>query len=213
VTGYVQDNRAALRAAAVDDLIARARSATPEAPLYVIAIAAISNVTSALMLAPDILDRTVIVWLGGHALHWPHTREFNLRQDVFGAQVLLDSGAAMVLVPCMGVTSHLLASVPEIERYVEPHGAIGAFLAQRFKEYSSSHMGWAKEIWDMAAVGWLLDSSWVPSVILPAPILTSDLTWSVDASRPAIRVATHVVRNAILTEFFSKLAMNAGRSR
>jgi hypothetical protein len=210
VTGYVQDNRAALRAGAVDDLIARARSATPEAPLYVIAIAAISNITSALMLAPDIVDRTVIVWLGGHALHWPHTREFNLRQDVFGTQILLDSGAALVLVPCMGVTSHLLASVPEIERYVEPHGAIGAFLSQRFKEYNSSHTGWSKEIWDMAAVAWLLDPSWVPTVVVPAPILTTEFTWSVDASRPVIRVATHVLRNSILKDFYSKLSGEHG---
>ena len=132
------------KAEAVDHLIARARASSPDDPLCVIAIAAISNVASALLAAPDIADKIIVVWLGGHALEWPDTREFNLRQDVGGAQVLLDSGAPLV-VPCMGVTSHLHSTVPEIERHVEPHGEIGKFLAARFKEYSDDHVGWSRK--------------------------------------------------------------------
>ncbi|QOZ69467.1 nucleoside hydrolase [Bradyrhizobium arachidis] len=205
VTDYVGPGKTARTAPAVDDLIARARAGTPDNPLYVVAIGAISNVASALLRAPEIIDRIVVVWLGGHALEWPHTVEFNLKQDVGGAQVLLDSGVPLVLVPCMGVTSRLHSTVPEIERYVEPHGNIGAFLAMRFKEYSSDHMGWAKEIWDMAAVGWLLDPAWAPSVIIPAPVITDQMTWSVDRRRHPIRYVTYVDRNPILKDFFVKL--------
>lgn len=210
VTDYVGPAKQALPAPAVDDLIARARRGSPDDPLYVIAIGAISNVASALLKAPDIIDRTVVVWLGGHALEWPHQREFNLKQDVGGAQVLFDSGVPLVLVPCMGVVSHLHSTVPEIERYVEPHGEIGKFLAMRFKEYEVDHMGWAKEIWDMAPVGWLLDESWAPSVLVPTPILTEQVTYSVDRSRPLMRYVTHVRRNPILRDFFAKLARAAG---
>ena len=127
VTDYVGPTKLAQSSEAVDDLIARARTASAQAPLYVIAIAAISNVASALLSAPDIVDRIVVVWLGGHSLEWPHTKEFNLRQDVGGAQVLFDSGVPIVLVPCQGVTSHLHSTVPEIERHVQPFGAIGAY--------------------------------------------------------------------------------------
>jgi inosine-uridine nucleoside N-ribohydrolase len=159
-----------------------------------------------LLKAPDIVDRIVVVWLGGHALEWPHTREFNLRQDVGGAQVLFDSGAALTLVPCQGVTSHLHSTVPEIERHVQPHGAIGEFLAQRFMEYSQQHVGWSKEIWDMAPVGWLIDPSWAPSVLVPTPVLTDSVTWSVDRSRHLMRYVYKVDRDAILRDFFVKLA-------
>jgi hypothetical protein len=206
VTGYVGPGRAARPAAAVDDLIARARAGSPEDPLYVIAIAAISNVASALLMAPDIVDRVVVVWLGGHAMDWPHQVEFNLKQDVQGAQALFGSGVPIVLVPCMGVVSHLTSTVPEIEAHVEPHGAIGAFLAQRFKEYSDDHVGWAKEIWDMAAVAWLLDDRWAPSDLRPTPILTDQVTYSVDHARPLLRYVRHVDRNAILKDFFRRLA-------
>lgn len=205
VTDYVGPTKRHLAAPAVDDLIARARAGSPQDPLYVIAIGAISNVASALLAAPDIIDRTVVVWLGGHALEWPNQHEFNLRQDVGGAQVIFDSGVPLVIVPCMGVVSHLHSTVPEIERYVEPHGAVGQFLAMRFKEYGADHIGWAKEIWDMAPVAWLLNPDWAPSVLVPTPILTDQVTYSVDRRRHAMRYVTHVHRNPILRDFFSKL--------
>ena len=202
---YVGPDKVARDAAAVDDLIARARAGSPDDPLYVIAIAAISNVASAILKAPDIIDRMVVVWLGGHSLEWPHTREFNLKQDVGGAQVLFDSGVPVVMVPCMGVTSHLLSTVPEIERYVEPRGDIGAFLAMRFKEYSDDHKGWSKEIWDMAAVAWVLDPDWAPSVLVSSPILTDQMTWSVDQQRHQIRYVRQLNRDAIMRDFIDKL--------
>jgi inosine-uridine nucleoside N-ribohydrolase len=205
VPDYVGLAKQPIAAPAVDDLIARARSATPLEPLYVIAIAAISNVASALLQAPDIIDRTVVVWLGGHALDWKDQREFNMRQDIGGAQVLFDSGVALVNVPCKGVTSHLHSTVPEIERYVEPEGSIGAFLSMRFKEYSRTHVGWAKEIWDMAAVAWLLNESWTPSELRPTPIMTDSGRYRLDASRHPMRYVTYVRRNPIMQDFIRKL--------
>lgn len=205
VTDYVGPAKDAREAAAVDHMIERARAGTPENPLYIIAIGAISNVASALIKAPDIIDRTVVVWLGGHALEWPHTVEFNLKQDVGGAQVLLDCGVPLVLVPCKGVTSHLHSSVPEIERYVEPHGEIGKFLAMRFKEYSDNHIGWSKEIWDMAPVAWLINPDWCPSVITSSPVLSDNMTWSIDRARHAIRYVTYVDRDPIMRDFIAKL--------
>ena len=202
---YVGPKKKYKDAPAVDNLILRARAGSSENPLYVIAIAAISNIVSAILKAPDIIDRIVVVWLGGHSLNWPHTSEFNLKQDIGGAQTLLDSGAAVVLVPCMGVTSHLHSSVPEIERYVEPQGEIGAFLAKRFKKYSDNHKGWSKEIWDMAAVAWVLCEDWAPSHFISSPILTEQATWSFDHSRHIIRYVHQIDRDAIMQDFFEKL--------
>ncbi len=211
VRDFVGPAKVGRKAEAVDHLIARARASSPDDPLSIIAIAAISNVASALLAAPDIADKVIVVWLGGHALEWPDTREFNLRQDVGGAQVVLDSGAPLVLIPCMGVTSHLHSTVPEIERWVEPHGEIGKFLAERFKGYSDDHFGWSKEIWDVAPVGWLINPDWAPTVLAPTPILTDQATWSVDRTRPPMRYATIVKRDPILRDFFSKLKLFAAR--
>ena len=76
--------------------------------MYVVAIGAPTNVASALLADPTLADRIVVVWLGGHALNWGDTAEFNLRQDPEASRVLLDSGVALVLVPCLGVTDHMI---------------------------------------------------------------------------------------------------------
>ena len=57
------------------------------------------------------------------------------------------------MVPCKGVTSHLISTVPEIEKYIEPQGEIGRFLAMRFKEYSEDHKSWSNS-GQMCALYW-----------------------------------------------------------
>ena len=205
VTEYVGSDKIAKDAPAVDDLINRAKQSSPEDPLYVIAIGAISNVASALIKAPEIIKNIVVIWLGGNSVHWSHSQDYNLKQDVGGTQVLFDCGVALIMVPCAGVTSHLHSTVPEIEKYVEPHGAIGAFLAMRFKEYEVDHKGWSKEIWDMAAVAWALNDEWAPSDLISSPILSDNMTWSVDHSRHCIRYVKVLNRDAIIKDFISKL--------
>ena len=201
-SGQPQDN------AAVRDLIDRAMASTPDDPLYVIALAAITNVASAILLEPRIIERMVLVWLGGHALWWPDTREFNLRQDVEAARVIFDCGVPLVMLPCMGVVSNLRTTVAELEAYVEPCNPLGAFLTHRVKDYGEEEhaLGWSKPIWDMAPVAWLNDSSWTADGLLPSPILNADVTWSTNASRHMIRYIHHVNRDAIFGDFFAKLA-------
>ncbi len=208
-TGYLGRGGAPRESDAARDLIARGLAAPDDDPLYVVAIGAITNVASALLLEPSLVGKIVVVWLGGHALDWPDTREFNLRQDPAAARVLLDCGVPLVLVPCMGVTSHLHTSVPEIERHVAPHGELGAFLAARFKQMRSDHFAWSRVLWDVATIGYLINPAWVPAELVPSPVLTDQLTWSVDRRRHPIRCASFVHRDPIFADLFRKLAAAA----
>ena len=110
-----------------------------------------------------------------------------------------------MLVPCKGVTSHLISTVPEIEKYIEPHGEIGKFLAMRFKEYNSNHKGWSKEIWDMAAISWVLNEEWAPTNIAPSPILLNDKSWAFNENRHPIKIVYEIKRDLILQDFIEKL--------
>jgi purine nucleosidase len=191
------------RSEAVADLIERALAA--DEPLYVVAIAAISNIATALMLEPRIVKNIVVVWLGGHSLTWPHTKEFNLAQDVAGANVLFDSGVPLVLVPCMGVTSHLTTTVAELEKFVAPCGPIGEFLTQRVKDHHPDHFAWAKELWDVAAVAYLLNDAWLPSRLVPTPRVSPEVTWYTPENRHTMRLINYVNRNAVFADLFRKL--------
>lgn len=193
-----------IESVATTDLIERALSNSDE-PLYVVAIGAITNVASAILIEPEIIKNIVVVWLGGNPLYWSHTREFNLAQDVLGARVVLDSGVPFVHLPARGVISHLLTTVSEMEQYVQGRGKVGDYLVEIFKEYNKDHYAWSKVIWDISATAFLINNSWVPTEIVHSPILTDSITWSIDNSRHLIRVATGVKRDAIFKDFFQKL--------
>lgn len=90
----------------------------PERPLYVVAIGAITNIASALLLCPHIKDNIVVVWLGGHSLSWPHTNAFNMVQDISAARVVMMSGVPLVQLPCIGVVDSFSISKPELEAWL-----------------------------------------------------------------------------------------------
>ena len=201
---FLASETRAVESDAAHDLVRRAREA--EGPLYVIALAALTNVASALLMAPEIIHKLVVVWLGGNALYWPDNREFNLKQERSATRVVLESKVPLVLVPCMGVTSHLRTTVPELERYIgDAASLLGRFLVDRFKAYKSDHLGWSKEIWDLAPVAYLLDANWTPSELVSTPHLKDDLSWQPTSNRHKMRLVTYVDRDPIFRDLFSKL--------
>ena len=200
---YLSERDVAVDNPASRDLVERAHQG--DGPLYVAAIGAITNVASALLLDPRIVRKIVVVWLGGQPYHWPTAREFNLRQDVQAAQVLFDSGVPVVQIPCATVASHLLTTVSELNEYVRPQGAMGTYLADIFSDYGKDGIARSKEVWDLSAIAWLLDESWVPSAVVPSPILTDQVTYSADAARHPVRVCTSCQRDPIFGDLFQKL--------
>lgn len=201
---FLPNRETAVPSDAATDLIERAL-ATQDEPLYVTAIGAITNVATAILLAPEIINKIVVIWLGGNPLYWPHTREFNLTQDLPSAQVVLDCGVPFVWLPARGVVSHLHTTLPEMERHVQGRGKVGDYLTQIFKDYTTDPFGWSKVIWDLSATAYLVNPTWVPTDIVHSPILTEGATWSFDNSRHLMRVATSVNRDAIFRDLFTKL--------
>lgn len=208
--GFLGNGVTAYDTDAARDLIRRALKSPEDDPLYVVAIGAITNVASAILLEPEIIKHIVVVWLGGQPWHWPDTCEFNLGQDICAARVVFDSGVPLVQIPCSGVASHLLTTVPELERHVKGKGAIGDYLFQIFTDYHADHYAWAKEIWDISAVAWLINSDWLPSELVHSPIVTDQKTYSLDHRRHFIRMVRMLYRNPIFADLFRKLEKFAG---
>ncbi|NOZ21648.1 MAG: nucleoside hydrolase [Planctomycetes bacterium] len=203
-TTFLPDGETPCESDMTRDLIERAM-ATDDEPLYVAAIGAITNVASAILIEPAIIERIVLVWLGGQPLHWRTAREFNLKQDVPASRVIFDCGVPLIHIPCTGVASHLQTTVAEMERYVQGRGAIGDYLTEIFKDYHADHFAWSKVIWDIATIAYLINPAWVPTLLVHSPILTDQVTWSVDQSRHLIRHATYVDRDPIFKDLFTKL--------
>lgn len=205
-TQYISSPDQPVFSEAAYDLVERAMASEDNDPLYVVAIGAITNVASALLIEPRIKDKIVVVWLGGHALHWSNTNEFNLRQDIHASRIVLDSGVPLVLIPCRGVTSHLLTTLSEVRDYVKGT-KIGDYLYDTFLNCRQEHFGYSRVIWDIATIGYLINENWVPSPLTSSPILTDQFTWSIDKSRHLIKCAEFVNRDKIFTDMFRKIQL------
>ena len=210
---YLPDEATPVASPAARDLAERAMRYSPEAPLYVIAIAAITDVASALLLQPEIADRIVVVWLGGHAFHWPENDEFNLRQDVAAARVLFESGAPVVLLPCMGVVSSFITTRWELEHWLAGKNALCDYLVSVTcgeAVESRRNACWSKQIWDVTAVAWLL-GGFMEDRLESAPIPEYDNRWSFDFRRPPIAYVYEIHRDRLMEDLFRKLANCGGK--
>jgi hypothetical protein len=194
---------------AVEDLVWRAK-AERDGPLYVVAIGAITNVASGLLLAPEIVERMVVVWLAGHLTSWHTAAEFNLGQDLLASRIVLDSGVPLVLVPCHPVAKLLLTCQAELDRYVRGCGPMGEYLYEIYTAYYEDHFARSKELWDLGPIAWLVNPGWVETTLVHSPILTAEQTWSHDASRHLIREARDLDRDAIFGDLFGKLKAFGG---
>ena len=88
-TRYLPDEKTPVISPAAEDMVERSRDYDAQNPLVIVAIGAITNVASAILLDPTILERVVIVWLGGNCNEWHDYHEFNLEQDVAAARIVL----------------------------------------------------------------------------------------------------------------------------
>jgi purine nucleosidase len=212
--GYMASTTQPVHSAAADHLIAAARAHQDAQPLYVLALGCVTNIASALLLAPDIAERIVVVWTSGFPSHAPQVNNsFNLEQDLAASQVLLNSGVPHVYLPGYHVGAQLRLSLPEMERYVQGCGAMGQYLHQLFTHNplwaivgDQSHKPYSWVIWDVINIAWMLNPDWVPSELVRTPILLPDKRWQAAPSRHLMREAYAVQRDAIFQDFFAKLA-------
>lgn len=231
------DGKTPVESDAVHDLISRAMSS--EEPLYIAAIATATNIASAILLEPRIINRIVVVWLGGHSLNMGHGIEFNLIQDVTAAQVLFDSGVPLIWIPCISVASHLSVSDMELKAHLLGKNEIGSYLSntvldafrdpqtdiammnitrgsslrenhdqpeEYLMQFQTEHVAWSRIIWDISTIAALKNPNWVPSRLIPSPVLSENFKWlPAPENRHLIRMATYCYRNMIFGDMFDCL--------
>lgn len=206
---YLPNESTPVHSSAADYLVSLSESYTSDNPLYIVAIGAITNVASALLLCPEMKERVVIVWLGGNALHHSHTREFNMIQDVAAARIVMGCGVPLVQLPCAGVVDVFTTTRYELEHWLSGKGALPDYLASN----TIAALGYADDsprsrvIWDVTAVAWLLNDGnrFLQSRLIPAPIPEYDGKYSPTPSDHLMRYVYHVNRDALMTDLFARL--------
>ena len=208
-TQYLPDEKAPVESEGAAFLVEQARLHSPDFPLHIIAIGAITNVASAILMDREaMVNNTVITWLGGHSFHYSHTGEFNMRQDIPAARVLFDSEVYLNLIPCEGVASELRTTEPELRHWLKGQNALGDYLYEHTVEAAEkAHKGeaWSRVIWDVAAVAALRDRGagrFVKSRMETTPDLRDDFLYQRNDNKHPLRYTFKINRDAIFTELF-----------
>jgi hypothetical protein len=100
-----------------------------------------------------------------------------------------------------------------MEFWLKGKSRLGDYLFAQFVEYyrestrkQPQPYPWSKVIWDISTVAWMVNPRWIPSALVPSPVLTDDLRYEKRPGRHSIRVATNVQRDAVYYDLFTRLA-------
>ena len=203
---FLIDEKTPVKSEAVEKLCKLADSYTEENPLYVIAIGAITNIASAILIKPEIINKIVVVWLGGHAHHWPDNNEFNLAHDVAASRIIFGSRVPLVQLPCNGVVSSFTVSEAELKAWLYGKNNLCNYLVENtIKEVTYAvNKPWTRVIWDVTAVAFLT-GDFMDSYLTPAPIPEYDNRYSKDPKRHLMRYVYAIDRDKLFNDLVEKL--------
>lgn len=196
-------------------IVKTAQQYTAEQPLYIVAIGAITNIASAILMDRSICENCVVVWLGGNALHMPHNREFNLMQDVSAARVVFESGVRLVQLPCDGVVDRLSTTRWELEHWLSGQGELCDYLVKTTVDEAESYAAgkpWSRVIWDVSPVAWFFDEggNFMKSRMIPTPIPGYDNHYESGTHPHLMSYVYRIDRDAIFEHLFRKLRNEEG---
>lgn len=207
---FLPDEHTPVNSQAVDDLIERGMSHAPDDPLYVVAIAAITNIASALLKEPRLIERLVVIWHGGTAFDQPACNSFNACQDIAATRVVMGSGVPMVLQPGKGVANILMTTGPELEYWLRGKNPVCDYLISKTNEQVNLWKltgAWSHPLFDVAAFSWFLrDRKYMEDCLRHMPLISYDLHYEFDPRRHFVRYVYSMNRDAILTDLFERIS-------
>jgi inosine-uridine nucleoside N-ribohydrolase len=175
-----------------------------------VAIGAITNIASAILINPRVAENTVVVWLGGHSLEYHDTAEFNMVQDIASARVVYKSGVPYVQLPCFGVVSSFTISKPELEYWLKGKNPLADYLATNTIDEAESYAHgkpWTRVIWDVTAVAWLLNDNnrFMLSSIVKTPLSSYEGIYEDYAEGEDMRYVYYIHRDRLMEDLFAKI--------
>jgi inosine-uridine nucleoside N-ribohydrolase len=203
----MQDAKTPRTSPAVRFLIEISRRFTRDNRLTVLMIGAATDVASAILTDPTIVDRVRVVQMG-----FPDEKggeEFNIANDVHAVQAILDSKVPLVIGPGNVCRASLSLSLDQARAMLATRGAIGAWL---WEEYQAWYYRAVKPlrvddfskpwvIWDDIALAYVLGMT--KQHTLPRPSMRDDMTFAEANTDRTITWITDVDEERMWADFLS----------
>ena len=191
-------------------IIAESKLASPDDPLFVAFLGPLTDMASAVLLDPSLVDRDVaVIWIGGVGYGGVETYpgvEFNLRNDIAAANVVYDSGITVWQVPS-NVYSQVSVSYTELEEKIGGTSKLADYLINQTVEWNRTY--WpepieSRSLGDSPAISLLLYPRGGNFRIVPAPRFGQEGHYLPGSGHP-IRVVESVDVRFLLEDMFAKI--------
>jgi purine nucleosidase len=191
-------------------IIAESLLATADDRLYVAFLGPLTDMASAILLDPAIVDRPVtVIWIGGEGhgeLGLRRSMEFNLSNDIAAANVVFDSSITLWQVP-RTVYPLVSVSYAELEEKIGGTSALADYLIRQLKEWNATyHPGpiESRSLGDSPAVSLLLNPQSGAFRTVPAPRFGAEGHYVPGSGHP-MQVCESVDVRFLLEDMFAKL--------
>jgi purine nucleosidase len=191
-------------------IISESKLASREEPLFVAFLGPLTDMASAILLDPDIVNRDVaVIWIGGVGYGGVETYpgvEFNLRNDIAAANVLYDSSITVWQVPS-NVYSQVSVSYAELEEKIRGTSKLADYLIDQTVEWNRTY--WpepieSRSLGDSPAISLMLYPRGGNFRVMPAPRFGQEGHYLPGSGHP-IRVVESVDVRFLLEDMFAKI--------
>jgi len=184
----------------VDFIIEQAMASAPEDPLWVVGLGAATDIASAYLKEPRIVDRVVVFW--HFRTHWPvQCYNFNVIGDVRAARLVFHSPLSFIL---FDTGTYLYCPMAESAERVAPFGELGRYL----HEYRSQDPWYArpdKGFFDLGDIAALVDPDLACWEETECPEVGWDLAYHFTGQLGSILRCYHVDRDRTFALLYEKL--------
>jgi inosine-uridine nucleoside N-ribohydrolase len=191
-------------------IIEESRLASPDDKLYVAFLGPLTDMASAILLDPGIVERDVVViWIGGVGYGGIETYpgpEFNLGNDIAAANVVFGSGITVWQVPS-NVYSQVSVGYAELEERIGGTSGLADYLIRQMAEWNAAYHPEpieSRSLGDSPAISLMLYPRGGQFRTVPAPRFGREGHYLPGSGNP-IRVVETVDVRFLLEDMFAKI--------
>lgn len=207
----LRDTKTPQPSAALDFILQTSKAYSKDNRLTILNIGAATDLASAILQDPSVVDRIRVVAMGFTDLSKDGGKEFNVENDPKAWQVILQSSVPVVIGSGSVCKANLSLSFQQAATMISGHGAIGAWLWDEYKAWYFRHVKplrvndfskpWV--IWDIITLTYL--EGMTEQKEIPRPVLGDDLSFVAGTSGGQVEWITKVDSARLWKDFLERL--------